>query len=197
MMSDETTANADTGTDAPNLTSGADTANANAANTNTDTNNNQETAKSFAQADINRIVARESKKAVEAALKAETDKKAQAEMTESQREKTAREAAEKKAEEAEARATNVLKRNAVTLGVADPKLGARDPKALALLVNMDALEVDGDNVTGVDDELKRLRKTYPALFFKSTADGGERDTGNSAPSTPNERLRNAYVGSTK
>ena len=138
---------------------------------------------------------RESDKAVQAALKAEADKKADAEQTEAQREKARADAAEVKAQEAESRAQAVMVRNAITLAVADPKLQARDPEAIALLVDREALEVEGEEVTGIDAELKRIKTKHPALFYSTTADGGARGGTTTEIGAGLPRLMHAYANS--
>ena len=168
MSDSNTTAQADTGTEAPNLTSGMDSATGDPSTT----TNAAPQDKAFTQADINRIVAKAEKDAVAKALKANADKVAEAELSESQKEKKLREEAESRAEAAEQRAQAIMVRNAVTIAFAEPNLKARDPKALAMLVNGDALTIDGDDVKGIDAEVKRLRSAHPALFYSSTADGG-------------------------
>jgi len=188
MSDSNTTAQADTGTEAQNLPSGMDSANGESSTT----TNAAPQDKAFTQADINRIVAKAEKDAVAKALKANADKVAEAELTASEREKQRAEAAETRAEAAEQRAQAIMVRNAVTIAFADPNLKARDPKALAMLVNAESLEVDGDDVKGIEAEVKRLRSAHPALFYSSTADGGAQGSGSVDVKPGLGRLAYAY-----
>lgn len=55
------------------------------------------------------------------------------------------------------------------------KAGAVYPDALHKLVDVSALKIDGDKVTGVDEQIAAIKKAYPALFGKvAGADGGAR-----------------------
>jgi len=192
MTDEATTATADAGTSAQNLTEGTDSAQSKT--TPNDATDNQGSEKTFTQADINRIVAKAEKSAVAAALKVEAEKKADAELSEAQKEKKRADEAEQAKSQAEVRMAQMVVRNAVTIAVADPKLNARDPKALAMLVNVDALEVEADEVKGIDAELKRLKAAHPALFFGTTADGAAQGSSSGVFDFNNEIRRKAGRG---
>ena len=83
--------------------------------------------------------------------------------------------AEAKAAAAEERIAKALTRAAVSAAAA--RAGAIDADAVLALMPSDAVTVDGDNVTGVDDAIKALRESKPYLFGKpkpapGSADGG-------------------------
>jgi len=145
--------------------------NADATGAETSTATNEGVEKTFTQADIDRIIVREKKSAVAAALKAEADKKADAEKGEAQKQQERADEAEAKAQQAEDRIRGFVVRNAVQSAAADPKLNARDAGAIALLVRSEALSVEGEEVSGIEAELKRIKTAHPALFYSTQADG--------------------------
>lgn len=84
--------------------------------------------------------------------------------------------ADARAKDAEARATRSLIRAAAS--TAATKAGTIDVDAVLALMPPDAVTVDGDTVTGIDEAIDALRKSKPHLFGKSkpapgSADGGQ------------------------
>lgn len=64
---------------------------------------------------------------------------------------------------------------------------AKNSKAARALLNLDAIKLDGDKLTGLDDQLENLQKETPWLFEDEGGDGGvqvntggEHGTGGSA-----------------
>lgn len=85
-----------------------------------------------------------------------------------------------KAEQAEARANRTLKRAAIL--EAAGKQGARSPSAVFKLLDLDALNVEGDEVLGVDEAVTKLLTDEPWLKTDKikemgSADGGTRTDG--------------------
>ena len=90
----------------------------------------------------------------------------------------------------ESAARNLLLKNAVAEHGAS--LGARSINALAKLIDSDALEFDIDNLTvsGVEEQLKRLKKEEPDLFVSAKTDGGAGGVGRPGTvQTMNDMLR--------
>lgn len=191
MDNASTVESTDTATESQNLSS--DTANAKTSPEIT----SEQSERTFTQADMNRIVAREVAKAAKEARTTFESEAQKAQMSEVERIQSEKDAAETRATEAENRANGAAIRSAVTLALADPKLNARDAKALAKLIDVGALEIDGDDVTGIDAEIKRLRAEHPALFYSTNADGGARDSGAVEVTPGMGRLRNAYAESSR
>lgn len=71
------------------------------------------------------------------------------------------------------------------------QMGLRSTKSITRLIDSDALEFDLDNmqVTGVDEELKRLKKDDPDLFITGGTDGGRGGTGRAASFDMNTAIR--------
>ncbi len=170
MSTDETTAQAGTGTEAPTSTSGTDDANSEQSTTTTP-DAPKDSDRTFTQAELNAILKRETKKVADTVKAQIQQEKADAELSEAQKERKRAEEAEAKAEAAETKIAQFTIRTAISMAVADPKLNSRDPKAIALLVNASTLEMDGEDVKGIDAELKRIKAAHPALFYSSSADG--------------------------
>ena len=96
---------------------------------------------------------------------------AEAELTESQREKQRADALEAERDEARREAASIRMDNAIHVAVSDAKLNARDTRLLSQVVNRDALSIEDGKVVGIEAELKRLKAEYPTQFYSSTADG--------------------------
>jgi len=195
MPTDETTAQAGTGTEAPTTTSGTDDANSDTSTITIETTDNQEADRRFTQAELNAILKRETKKATDAVKAQVQQERDDAEKSEAQKATDRAEEAERKATDAESRIADMAKRSAISIAVSDSKLNVRDRKAVADLIKRDALEVEGETVNGIDAELKRIKAEYPGLFYNSTADGGAQSSTNSEVSAGLGRLQNAYANS--
>lgn len=150
------------------------------------------TGRTFTQADVDRIVAERLAREKQAAQKKADEEQGkfkelyEAEKAAREAEKAARETAER----------NAQIERAIESKIADKKWGAREPKALAMLVDREKLEVSGDSVNGIESELERIKGAFPGMFHTAgSADGG---AGNSvspdsaSAQTARERLRAAY-----
>ena len=83
--------------------------------------------------------------------------------------------AEAKAAAAEERIAKALTRAAVSAAAA--KAGAIDAEAVLALLPPNAVEIDGDEVKGVDEAIKALRESKPYLFGKTKPAPGSADGG--------------------
>lgn len=83
--------------------------------------------------------------------------------------------AEAKAAAAEERIAKALTRAAVSAAAA--KAGAVDAEAVLALLPPNSVEIDGDEVKGVDEAIKALRESKPYLFGKTKPAPGSADGG--------------------
>lgn len=70
--------------------------------------------------------------------------------------------------QADARVAATIKRYAIKSAVATA--GTVDPQVVAMLINNENVQVDGDEVTGISEQIENLRKEKPYLF---TDNGGK------------------------
>lgn len=83
--------------------------------------------------------------------------------------------AEARAKAAEERIAKALTRAAVSAAAA--KAGAIDAEAVLALLPPNSVEIDGDEVKGVDEAIKALRESKPYLFGKTKPAPGSADGG--------------------
>jgi CCR4-NOT transcriptional regulation complex NOT5 subunit len=88
--------------------------------------------------------------------------KARAEMTELERYKTEADQYRKQAEETQSRFMETQKHNAFKL--AAHQAGAVDVNAALKLADLSTVDLDGDQVVGIDAAIKSLKKASPYLF---------------------------------
>ncbi len=95
----------------------------------------------------------------------------------------------------EAAEQNTKIRSAVEVAATDKALRAREPKAVAALVDASKLKLDGDKVKGIEAEIERIKKEFPGMFHTPGNQNGGRSNAvtTDEASTPRERLRNAYA----
>lgn len=134
--------------------------------------------KTLTQSEVNALIAREKKKAEQAARKAIEDERKKAEMTEAEKAKAEQAETAKKLAEAEARAVAAERRATLAGKVADPVA------ALKLLDEEQHLDADG-NV-----KVEALLKTYPFLAPTPTGPTPTSGAGGKTPTGLNaEKLK--------
>ena len=103
-------------------------------------------------------------------------KVAQANLSETERERNARETAERERDEARTETLTLRVDSAIEKATRATSLNARDASAIDALINRAALTTENGTVTGIDAEIARIKKAHPALFFNTTADGASGGT---------------------
>jgi len=115
--------------------------------------------------------------------------RAKAEMSEVERYKSEAEQYKKQFEETQSRFVETQKHNAFKL--AAHQAGAVDVNAALKLADLSTVDLDGDQVIGIEAALKSLKKASPYLFGATPAaagsGGGNPPSG--APSLTSERLK--------
>ena len=95
----------------------------------------------------------------------------------------------------------MVKNHAVNLALTNAKV--KDIDMLRVKLNLDAVEMDGDKIKGLDDQIAKLRESHPYMFdgeVKPTINGTKAGEGNGDPVTkdPNKMTMaelEAYVAS--